>query len=115
VTGPATANADTSARNQQTVLLLTALMIVAVISFLLVHRSPVLWLLPLAGAVAAIIVAQASAHGLANAGLTMSTLSLDIVILLIFARPATTRCCRLHRYREELRHRAATEDAMAAA
>ena len=83
VTGPAAVNADTTAGNQQTVLLLTALIIVAVI-LLLVYRSPILWLLPLLGAIAAIIVAQASAHGLANAGLTVSTLSADILIVLVF-------------------------------
>ena len=51
MTGPAAVDADTSVGNQQTVMLLTALIIVAVI-LLLVYRSPVLWLLPLAGAVA---------------------------------------------------------------
>jgi MMPL family len=112
VTGPAAVNADTSAGNQQTVLLLTALIIVAVI-LLLVYRSPVLWLLPLAGAVAAIIVAQASAHGLANAGLTVSTLSSDIVIVLVFGAASDYVLLLVHRYREELRHRAATEAAMA--
>ena len=110
VTGPAAVNADTSAGNQQTVLLLTALIIVAVI-LLLVYRSPVL--LPLAGAVAAIIVAQASAHGLANAGLTVSTLSSDIVIVLVFGAASDYVLLLVHRYREELRHRAATEDAVA--
>jgi uncharacterized membrane protein YdfJ with MMPL/SSD domain len=111
VTGPAAVNAGTSAGNQQTVLL-TVLIIVAVI-LLLVYRSPVLWLLPLAGAVAAIIVAQASAHGLANAGLTVSTLSSDIVIVLVFGAASDYVLLLVHRYREELRHRAATEAAMA--
>ncbi len=46
VTGPAVVNADSNVGNQQTVLLLTALIIVAVI-WLLVYRSPILWLLPL--------------------------------------------------------------------
>ena len=111
-TGPAAVNADTSAGNQQTVLLLTALIIVAVI-LLLVYRSPVLWLLPLAGAVAAIIVAQASAQGLANAGLAVSTLSSDIVIVLVFGAANDYALLLVHRYRYELWHRAATEDAMA--
>jgi len=112
VTGPAAVNADISAGNQQSVLLLTALIIVAVI-LLLVYRSPVLWLLPLAGAVAAIIVAQASSNGLANAGLTVSALSSDFVILLVFGAASDYVLLLVHRYREELRHRAATEDAMA--
>jgi putative drug exporter of the RND superfamily len=114
VTGPAAVNADTSAGNQQSVLLLTALIIVAVI-LLLVYRSPVLWLLPLLGAIAAIVVAQASAHGLANAGLTVSTLSADILIVLVFGAASDYALLLVHRYREELRHHTTTEGAMATA
>ncbi len=114
VTGPAAVNADGSAGNQQTILLLTALIIVAVI-LLLVYRSPVLWLLPLFGAIAAIIIAQASAHGLANAGLTVSTLSADILIVLVFGAASDYALLLVHRYREELRHNETTEAAMASA
>jgi RND superfamily putative drug exporter len=113
VTGPAAVNADTSAGNQQTALLLTALIIVAVI-LLLVYRSPILWLLPLFGAIAAIIVAQASAHGLADHGLTVSTLSSDILIVLVFGAASDYALLLVHRYREELRHHARPEAAMAA-
>jgi putative drug exporter of the RND superfamily len=113
VTGPAAVNADTTAGSQQTKLLLTALIIVAVI-LLLVYRSPVLWLLPLLGAVAAIITAQASAHGLADHGLTVSTLSADILIVLVFGAASDYALLLVHRYREELRHHARTEEAMAA-
>jgi putative drug exporter of the RND superfamily len=114
VTGSAAVNADTSAGNQQTILLLTALIIVAVI-LLLVYRSPILWLLPLFGAIAAIVIAQASAHGLANAGLTVSTLSADILIVLVFGAASDYALLLVHRYREELRHHAMTEAAMATA
>jgi putative drug exporter of the RND superfamily len=114
VTGPAAVNADSSGGNQQTILLLTALVIVAVI-LLIVYRSPVLWLLPLFGAIAAIIVAQASAHGLANAGLTVSTLSADILIVLVFGAASDYALLLVHRYREELRHHAMPEAAMASA
>ncbi len=114
MTGSAAVNADTSSGNQQTALLLTALIIVAVI-LLLVYRSPVLWLLPLVGAVGAIIVAQASAHGLANAGLTVSSLSADILIVLVFGAASDYALLLVHRYREELRHHATTEGAMATA
>jgi len=114
VTGPAAVNADTTAGNQQTALLLTALIIVAVI-LLLVYRSPILWLLPLAGAIAAIITAQASAHGLADHGLTVSTLSADILIVLVFGAASDYALLLVHRYREELRHHARPEGAMAAA
>jgi RND superfamily putative drug exporter len=114
VTGSAAIYADGNAANQQTRLLLTALIIVAVI-LLLVYRSPVLWLLPLSGAIGAIIVAQASVHGLANAGLTVSTLSADILIVLVFGAATDYALLLVHRYREELRHHATTEEAMATA
>ena len=113
VTGPAAVNADTAVGSQQTTLLLTALIIVAVI-LLLVYRSPVLWLLPLLGAIAAIITAQASAHGLADHGLTVSTLSSDILIVLVFGAASDYALLLVHRYREELRHHAQAEEAMAA-
>lgn len=114
VTGSAAVYADGNAENQQTVLLLTALVIVAVI-MLLVYRSPVLWLLPLSGAIGAIVVAQASVHGLANVGLTVSTLSADILIVLVFGAASDYALLLVHRYREEFRHHATTEEAMAAA
>ncbi len=114
VTGPAAVNADSSAGNQQTLLLLTALIIVAVI-LLIVYRSPLLWLLPLLGAIGAIVVAQAAAHGLANAGLTVSTLSADILIVLVFGAASDYALLLVHRYREELRSHATTEAAMATA
>jgi RND superfamily putative drug exporter len=113
VTGSAAVTADTSVENTN-VLLLRALLIVAVI-LLLVYRSPLLWLLPLLGAVAAIDIAKAAAHGLANAGLTVSTLSADILTVLVLGAACDYALLLIHRYREELRHHAATEDAMAAA
>jgi MMPL family len=91
VTGPAAVNAGTSAGNQQTVLLLAALIIVAV------------------------IVARASSHGLANAGLTVSALSSDIAIVLVFGAASDYALLLVHWYREELRQSAATEAAMAVA
>ena len=77
--------------------------------------APALWLLPLLGAIAAIVVAKAAAHGLANAGLTVSTLSADILIVLVLGAACDYALLLIHRYREELRHHAAAEDAMAAA
>lgn len=112
VTGDAAVTADSSSGNQQTILLLTALIIVAII-LLVVYRSPVLWLLPLIGSIGAIVVAQASAHGLVNGGLTVSTLSADILIVLVFGAASDYALLLVHRYREELRHHACPEAAMA--
>jgi putative drug exporter of the RND superfamily len=113
VTGQAAINAESGSSSQGT-LLLTAVLIVAVV-LLFVYRGPFLWLLPLLGAFAAIITAQAATHGLANAGLTVSSLSSSILIVLVFGAATDYAVLLIHRYREELSLYVASEDAMAAA
>jgi putative drug exporter of the RND superfamily len=113
ITGQAAVNADGGSTTQNT-LLLTALLIVAVILFI-VYRSLVLWLFPLLGVAAALIVAQAAAHGLASVGFTVSSLSTAILIVLVFGAASDYALLLTHRYRDELRHHEAAEDAMAAA
>lgn len=113
VTGGAAMNADQSGGgNAQTELILTAVIIVAVI-LLLVYRSPVLWLLPLIASGGAIVLAQASAHGIASAGLTVSSLSASILIVLVFGAASDYALLLIHRYRDELRHHEYPEQAMA--
>jgi putative drug exporter of the RND superfamily len=115
VTGSAAASADSGvASNMLNTLRLTALAIIVVI-LLLVYRRPLLWLLPLFGAIGAIVVAEAGARGLAGAGLTVSSLSAAILIVLVLGAASDYALLLIHRYREELRHHAATQDAMAAA
>ena len=115
VTGSAAVNTDSGVSGSaQDALLLTALLIIMVI-LIAVYRSPVLWLLPLLGALGAIVVAEAAAHGLANAGLTVSTLSASILRVLVLGAATDYALLLIHRYREELRRHAAAEDAMAAA
>ncbi len=113
VTGSAAVSADSSG-GTQTTLLLTAIVIVAII-LLLVYRSPVLWLLPLLSAVNAIVVAEAAAHGLASAGLTVSSLSASILTVLVFGAATDYALLLTHRYREELRRHPDTAVAMAVA
>ena len=113
VTGDAAVTAD-SGSTTLSALLLSTLVIVAVI-LLLVYRSPVLWLLPLITAAGAVELARALAHGLASAGLTVSYLSSAIVIVLVFGVASDYALLLVHRYREELWHHAACEQAMAAA
>ena len=60
-------------------------------------------------------MAQAAAHGLANAGLTVSSLSTGILIVLVFGAASDYALLLVHRYREELQHGGTAEDAMAAA
>jgi RND superfamily putative drug exporter len=113
VTGDAAVTAD-SGSTTLNALLLSALIIVAVI-LLLVYRSPVLWLLPLVTAAGAVELARAAAHGLAAAGLTVSYLSSAVLIVLVFGAASDYALLLAHRYREELQHYAACEEAMAAA
>ena len=114
VAGPAAVTADTDITTSSNTLLLTAILIVAVV-LLLVYRSPVLWLPPLLGAIEAINVAKAAAHGLASAGLTLSSLSIAVLTVLTLGAASDYALLLVHRYREELRLHTRTEDAMAVA
>jgi putative drug exporter of the RND superfamily len=115
VTGSAGLTTDGGVSSStQNLLLLTALLIVVII-LILVYRSPLLWLLPLLGALGAIVVAEASVHGLLNAGITVSTLAAAIMRVLVLGAATDYALLLIHRYREELRHHAATTDAMAVA
>ncbi|HTT53330.1 MAG TPA: MMPL family transporter [Streptosporangiaceae bacterium] len=115
VTGSAALNADSGISSKTQTKLLLAALIIVVIILLLVYRSPLLWLLPLFGAIGAIVVAKAATHGLASAGLTVSSLSAAILTVLVLGAASDYALLLTHRYREELRQHAATEDAMAAA
>jgi putative drug exporter of the RND superfamily len=115
VTGSAAVNADSGVGSKTlTTLRLTALAIIVVI-LLLVYRRPLLWLLPVLGVIGAIVVAEAGARGLVGAGLTVSSLSAAILIVLVLGAASDYALLLIHRYRDELRHHAATQDAMAAA
>lgn len=113
VTGQAAVTADGGSTSQAT-LLATALIIVAIV-LLFVYRSVLLWVFPLLGALGGIVVAQAAAHGLGSAGLTVSSLSTSILIVLSFGAASDYAVLLIHRYRAELRRDVAVEDAMAAA
>ena len=115
VTGSAALNAAGGISSKTQTKLLLAALIIVVIILLLVYRSPLLWLFPLFGAIGAIVVAKAATHGLASAGLTVSSLSAAILTVLVLGAASDYALLLTHRYREELRHHAATEDAMAAA
>ncbi|MGH3231256.1 MAG: MMPL family transporter, partial [Streptosporangiaceae bacterium] len=114
VTGSAAESADSGGTTSQTTILLRAVLLLAII-LLLVYRSPVLFLLPLAGSLGAVTAAKAAAHGLASAGLTVSTLTASILTVLVLGAASDYALLLIHRYRDELRHHATTQDAMAAA
>jgi putative drug exporter of the RND superfamily len=114
VTGSAAQSADSGGAGNSTTLLLRAVLILAVI-LLLVYRSPVLFLLPLIGSLGAVTAAKAAAHGMANAGLTVSSLSSSILVVLVLGAASDYALLLIHRYRDELRRHARKEDAMAQA
>jgi putative drug exporter of the RND superfamily len=115
VTGSAAIVTDSGVSNKAlTDLKLTAITIIVVI-LLLVYRRPFLWLFPLFGTLAALVVAEAGAHGVANAGLTVSTLSASIITVLVIGASTDYALLLIHRYREELRQHDTAEDAMAVA
>jgi RND superfamily putative drug exporter len=61
------------------------------------------------------VIAKAATHALASAGLTVSTLSAAILTGLVLGAGTDYALLLIHRYRQELRHHAACEEAMAAA
>ncbi|GIH14366.1 MMPL family transporter [Rugosimonospora africana] len=113
VTGSAAVTADSGIGNQST-LLLTSLAIVLII-LLIVYRSPLLWVFPLLGTLAALILAKAVTHALAGAGLTVTSLSTAILTVLVLGTSTDYAMLLIHRYREELRLHPTPAEAMGVA
>jgi RND superfamily putative drug exporter len=117
LTGPA-GNAADSARAFEGIdsaLLYTTLAIVTVI-LLITYRSPVLWLLPIVSAGAALVTSQALIYLLAeHAGLVVNAQSAGILTVLVFGAGTDYALLLVARYREELRRHADRHEAMALA
>ena len=96
-------------------LLFTTLTIVIVI-LLITYRSPVLWLLPVVSAGAALAGAQAAVYLLAdNGGLVVNAQSAGILTVLVFGAGTDYALLLVARYREELRRHEDRHEAMALA
>ena len=95
--------------------LLGATLIVVIVLLLLTYRSPVLWILPIFSAVAALLAAQGIIYLLAeHAGLTVNGQSAGILTVLVIGAGTDYALLLVARYREELRlhedrHEAMTE------
>jgi RND superfamily putative drug exporter len=115
VTGPAGNGAD-QARAFQGIdgaLLYTALLVV-IVMLLITYRSPVLWLLPVISAGAALAAAQGALYLLAKyAGLTVNGQSAGILTVLVFGAGTDYALLLIARYREELRRHENRHEAMA--
>ncbi|BCY07743.1 putative membrane protein ActII-3 [Actinoplanes sp. L3-i22] len=114
MTGPAGVAADSAGAFEgiDGTLLYTTLIVVAII-LLVTYRSPVLWLLPIITAGAALITAQAVIYLLAaHAGLVVNAQSAGILTVLVFGAGTDYALLLVARYREELRRHADRHDAM---
>ncbi|WP_328469910.1 MMPL family transporter [Actinoplanes sp. NBC_00393] len=114
VTGPAGNAADSAAAFEgiDGTLLYTTLAIVTII-LLITYRSPVLWLLPIISAGAALITAQAVIYLLAEYnGLVVNAQSAGILTVLVFGAGTDYALLLVARYREELRRHTDRHEAM---
>jgi uncharacterized membrane protein YdfJ with MMPL/SSD domain len=92
--------------------LLYATLGVVIVLLLLAYRSPVLWLLPVISAGAALTAAEAAIHLLAQHANGQSE---GILIVLVIGASTVYALLLIARYREELRRQAGRHAAMAAA
>ncbi|MYS85639.1 MMPL family transporter [Embleya scabrispora] len=116
VTGPAGLGADQAAAFEGIDgTLLYATLGVVVLILLFTYRSPVLWLLPVISAVAALFTAQAVVYMFTKAGLVVNGQSAAILTVLIFGAGTDYALLLIARYREELHRYEDRHEAMAAA
>jgi RND superfamily putative drug exporter len=116
VTGPAGYSADAGAVFEginSTLLLATAALVFVLL--VLIYRSPVFWVLPLV----TVLLAEAAVRGLgfllAKAGLVVNGQTGGILLVLVFGAGTDYALLLTARYREELRRREDTHEAMAVA
>jgi len=116
ITGPAGFAGDFmgSFANLNTRLFLGTFGVVAVL-LLVTYRSPVLWLLPLMAVGLADQITQGAVYGAAKAGLTVSSASAFVLIVLTFGVGTDYALLLVARYREELRRHEDRHEAMAIA
>jgi putative drug exporter of the RND superfamily len=109
------ADSDDAFKGIDSTLLYAALAVVIVL-LLLTYRSPVLWLLPVLSAGAALGTAEGLVYLLArHAGLTVNAQSAGILDVLVFGVGTDYALLLTARYREELRRHADRHEAMAVA
>jgi RND superfamily putative drug exporter len=104
VTGPAGYAADAIKvfESISGTLLLAAVSLV-VILLILIYRSPIFWLIPLAAVVFAEVTVQALGYGLTELGVTVNGQSSSILSVLVLGAGTDYALLLVSRYREELR------------
>ncbi len=114
VAGPLAVGADQADAFEgidSTLLLVTVCVVVAIL--LITYRSPVLWVLPLVSAAAALMLAEGVVYLLARyAGLTVNAQSQSILTVLVLGASTDYALLLVARYREELRRHDDRHEAM---
>ncbi len=88
---------------------------VVIVLLLVTYRSPMLWLLPVISAAAALGTSEGAVYLLARAGLTVNAQSAGILDVLVFGAATDYALLLTARYREELRRHEDRHEAMAVA
>ncbi len=95
--------------------LLSGTVLLITILLLLIYRSPLLWLLPLAGVGMAELVLRGIGTRLAEGGMMITTQAAALTTVLVFGVGTDYALLLIARYREELRRHESTHRAMAQA
>ncbi|GGK44337.1 MMPL family transporter [Nocardia camponoti] len=95
------------------ILLLAAGLVV--IAILLITYGPMLWILPLIAAGAALVLSQSAVYGATHWGLTVNGQSAAVLTVLVFGAGTDYALLLVARYREELRKHEDKHEAMAVA
>ncbi|MEA2217816.1 MAG: putative drug exporter of the superfamily [Solirubrobacteraceae bacterium] len=95
--------------------LLLAAFALVLLLLILIYRSPIFWLVPIAAVVCAEIAAEALGYGLTTRGVTVNTQSSSILSVLVLGAGTDYALLLVARYREELRRHADRHEAMALA
>jgi putative drug exporter of the RND superfamily len=117
VTGPSAIGADIDAvfEGIDTTLMLVTVAVVAIL-LIFTYRSPFLWLVPLLSVGGAALTSMAAVYLVAKAfGVTVSTQSFSIMIVMVFGAGTDYALLLVARYREELHRNVDVHDAMRAA
>ncbi len=93
-------------------LLLATIGIVFVL-LILIYRSPIFWILPLAAVLFAEFVVRALGYGIASSGVVVNGQTSGILLVLVFGAGTDYALLLVSRYREELRRHEDRHDAMA--
>lgn len=100
-TGDIQSSVDSDTSNADTILLISAAIIVTIL-LVLTYRSALLWIVPLLSAVMAISLADAIVYIFIRHGMQVSTLDSSILIVLVFGVATDYGMLLISRYREYL-------------